>query len=153
MKTLWQHYQTLTAPLVQSVCAIEALTNWTAFQLKLKPNLRGAFWGLRVICSGGSKANVCYPNLVEAYYIGMGTLWQHSQTLSAPLVQSLCARNTHKLDRRPWLESYWAQTKSEGSILGGMSDPLMWEQDRWLLPKPYRVLLKVQKHSAITLCT
>ena len=43
----------------------------------------------------------------------MGPLWQHSQAITALLVQSACARTTHELARIP------AQAKSEGSILGG----------------------------------
>jgi hypothetical protein len=88
---------------------LEPPINWATFQYE--PNLIGPLVEGEWSVEAEGRHTILTQTLLGRV-VGMGTFWQHSQTIGASLVQLASAKTTQKLG------NISAQTKSEGSILG-----------------------------------
>ena len=90
LATLSDHHSNFRAPYNQRV--LERLTKWPVVQHK--PNLRGPLLGGE--CSVEIEAMpTILTQALQGLFIGMGTmgtLWHNSQAITAPSIQSSCAR-------------------------------------------------------------
>ena len=141
MGTLVQHSHTITAPLVQSLCA---RTTHELDSILAQAKSEELSLGGRMINWGGSKVNHCYPELEEACYRygnNLTTLSDHHSTFSTIMMLEPLSR----------IRQYFCSSQISGVHSGGENDQLRWKGARSLLPRAGRGLVYVWKQSDNTI--